>query len=179
MNPTSYLVWEQWSALVALFKAETGTGGKLSGITNVQQSIQLIPGSLPAIGVQWLDSTPNDVGGGKKEVISTFAIVIGTQSKPSQSGANTQQATLADAFGQMEAFVENIESGTGVITILKNPANFTLGGLCNTTKITGLEADWRVQPAATTGGAAPATTGIVEAYVKITLELRTAAASFT
>lgn len=179
MTPTSYLIWEQWEALVALFQAQMGSGGALDGIMNIQQSIQLIPGTLPAIGVQWLDATPTDIGGGKKQVTTTFAIIVGTQSKPTQSGANTQQPTLANAFAQMQAFVEDIDTGSGVISILKDPANFTLGGLCNTTEITGLEADWRVQPAAATGGASPASTGIIEAYVKITIALRSGVASFT
>ncbi|TAM90634.1 hypothetical protein EPN42_05685 [bacterium] len=154
----------QWAQLVSIIQDEMnvgpggpGTGantaGRLQTLYDVRQSIDLWTGVYPAAGVQLIECPETPYATRRHKVLSTFHLVVATQSGGDQaSGSYTpppvgQDPNLDHAMAQMQTLLSD-GNGNGLLAVLRDVNNFTLGGYAIRTQIRNLKFDWQIKPGA-------------------------------
>ncbi len=143
-----------WNKIVAVLQGEmnvgpTGPGsgsnttGRLQSLQYVHKTIHLWSDELPAVGVQLIEEDPEPYGQRKQLVTIEFRIVVAAKAAVDSNG----NITLDDAFSKLMQLIED-GNGNGVMAVLRDPANFSLGGLAMETYSRGKNKyDWDVDKA--------------------------------
>ena len=140
---------QQWAAIIALLQAQVGAGKMLPTVADVRASIDLWTGNVPAVGVQLQSVRADQVYTKGVKSTAEFVILAATRSVPDIiSPTQTTPPNLDDAMSQVQAIV-NDGNGNGITQILRLRANQTLGGLCSTVLITGVDYSWEIDRGAT------------------------------
>lgn len=138
----------QWDAIVALLQAEVNPSGKLSTVKYVGRSAHLWTENSPAIGVQFNKATVAPYGSMRREMTSTFWIVVGVQSTDATAAANMGADTppnLEDAMDQLQAIIAD-GNGNGILPTLNEAQNYSLGGYAYRMIADSVECQWEIGP---------------------------------
>ena len=138
----------QWDALLAAFSSEAVVGKRLDGISYVGRTFDLWTEKAPAIGVQLMSASVGPSASMQRELTTVYAVVVGCQSTDATASANmgaNTPANIEDAMNQVQSFVAD-GAGNGIIPILCDAANFTLGGYAYEILSGNVKYDWQVMP---------------------------------
>jgi hypothetical protein len=133
----------QWAAIVALLRAEIGTG-KLPTVLDVRPSVDLWTGTLPAIGVQLQSIHVDPVFTKKHHVIAGFIVLASVQAVP----IGDRPPNLDDANAALQVILAD-GAGNGIANILRDPSNHTLSGLAARMIVRDTQYSWEIGRGAT------------------------------
>lgn len=139
---------QQWATLVSILRSEMPSPGRLQSLKDVRQSAQLWTAQVPAVGVQLLKTPCTVYGQGRLKMVSHFLIITATVSRQQVDGSNVIPANLDDAMAQLQALLSD-GAGNGISAVLRDPANFLLGGYAYETMLGGTEFFYDVEPSPT------------------------------
>ena len=138
----------QWDFLVSNFKTEQANGKRLTLVKAVSESLSLWTEFIPAVGVQLMDAREEFHATGKHKLYCDFVIQCSTQSTAASASANGFAIPcLDDAMKQLRTIVSD-GAGNGICSILRDPANRTLGGSAGTSQIKGIHFQPEIKPGA-------------------------------
>lgn len=155
----------QWDQIVAILKTEMASGrlnncawSDTKGIAHtttmgdVQRSVDLYTGTLPACGVQLTDLQLGPEGAGRRLMKTTFAVLVSVKAADYTDGSgNLVIANGADALAQGYAFVSD-GAGKGIAEIFRDQTNYTLGGTARIAKMTKVQPFVQIDRAEGTNG---------------------------
>ncbi len=138
----------QWDFLVSTFTAEMAAGKRLSLVKDVRASLSLWSEFVPVVGVQLMDTREDVNATGSHLLYCDFVIQIATQStQASATAAGYAIPNLDDAMKQARAILAD-GAGNGVASILRDPANRTLGGSASNSQIKAMHFQPDIRPGA-------------------------------
>lgn len=136
----------QWSWLVSTFRAEMASGKRLTLVNDVRRSLSLWTEYAPVVGVQLMDAIETQRSTKAHILTCKFVIQISAQSTAATASANGYSIpNLDDAMAQVDTILSD-GAGNGVASILRDPANRTLGGNAGNSRIIGPHYQADVQP---------------------------------
>jgi hypothetical protein len=141
----------QWAWIVSTLQSEMTAGKRIASIKAVEPSLSLWTDFAPAVGVQLMDMREEGYSTSQHKLWSDFIIQVSAQSTKETALANGYSIpNLSDAMLQLKALISD-GTGNGVCSILRDPANRTLGGYAAQSTIKGIHYQPEIQMGATAG----------------------------
>lgn len=138
----------QWDALKSAIEADVAPGKRLSTVNYVARAFQLWTPNPPTIGVQLVDAPLTPRGALQRTMTSEYWVLVGTRSTKASAESNMgayTPANLEDAMNQLQPILAD-GNGNGLMAVLTDPANYSLGGWCYRMIPSSPKIFWDIQP---------------------------------